>query len=389
MLLSLLFFFLVNVSLIAVSLTFFYKRDSKAFPRLFAGFLCDRGAAQNVMSSGKDYYGILGVAKGASDDEIKKAYRKMALKYHPDKNKEPGAEQKFKDCAEAYDVLSDPKKKSIYDKYGEAGLKGEVPTGGGPTFNGRSGGNQSYHYQFQGDPFQMFSTMFGDDMGFGDIFGGGFSSSGRSGGMRATRSGHNGGGAYYDFGSSGPSHAAPAKQDPPIVNDLPLSLEDLLVGRLKKMKITRRVQEKDGLVRMEEKVLEINVKPGWKSGTKITFRKEGDRRPGHIAADIVFVVKDKPHAHFKREGSDIHYTHKISLKEALCGCTIEVPLLEASKTKILKISNIITPKFFHALEGLGLPDPKTGNRGALRVYFDVQFPGHLNDDQKTALSQIL
>uniref|UniRef100_F1L3M9 DnaJ subfamily B member 5 n=1 Tax=Ascaris suum TaxID=6253 RepID=F1L3M9_ASCSU len=102
---------------------------------------------------GKDYYKVLGIAKSASEDEIKKAYRKMALKYHPDKNKEPGAEAKFKEVAEAYDVLSDPKKKEIYDKYGEDGLKagGE----GGP------GGPGGYHYEFQGDPMRMFAQFFG------------------------------------------------------------------------------------------------------------------------------------------------------------------------------------------------------------------------------------
>lgn len=83
---------------------------------------------------GKDYYKVLGLAKGATDDEIKKAYRKMALKYHPDKNKEPSAEAKFKDVAEAYDVLSDTKKKEIYDKFGEEGLKAD----------GAGGKDQSY-----------------------------------------------------------------------------------------------------------------------------------------------------------------------------------------------------------------------------------------------------
>lgn len=94
----------------------------------------------------KDYYKTLGIAKGASEDEIKKAYRKMALKYHPDKNKEAGAEAKFKEVAEAYDVLSDPKKKDIYDKYGEDGLKANGGEGGVPGMHPGAGG---FHYTFQ------------------------------------------------------------------------------------------------------------------------------------------------------------------------------------------------------------------------------------------------
>lgn len=140
---------------------------------------------------GKDYYKILGLSKGATEDEIKKAYRKMALKYHPDKNKEAGAEAKFKvpkcrnrgrkntrsfqEVAEAYDVLSDPKKKEIYDKYGEEGLKADAMPGGGG-----GGGPSGFHYQFQyvssdevrrksdvfrGDPMRMFAQAFGGNGG--------------------------------------------------------------------------------------------------------------------------------------------------------------------------------------------------------------------------------
>lgn len=115
---------------------------------------------------GKDYYKILGIAKGASDDEIKKAYRKMALKFHPDKNKEPGAENKFKEVAEAYDVLSDAKKKEIYDKYGEEGLKADGMPGGPP---GGAHGPGGFHYTFQGDPMRMFAQAFGGGNMFTDF----------------------------------------------------------------------------------------------------------------------------------------------------------------------------------------------------------------------------
>ena len=104
-------------------------------------------------------------------------------------------------------------------------------------------------------------------------------------------------------------------QDPPIEHDLYVSLEDISRGVTKRMKITRRVVANDGTVRKEDKVLAINVKPGWKSGTKITFQREGDQAPNKIPADIVFIIRDKPHPNFKREGSDLKYTCQISLKE--------------------------------------------------------------------------
>lgn len=117
---------------------------------------------------GKDYYKILGIARGASDEDIKKAYRKLALKYHPDKNKEAGAEEKFKEVAEAYEILSDPKKKEIFDKYGEEGLKmgagGGGPGPGGSTGSSPGGGFNSYTWS--GDPNETFRMFFGSSNPF-------------------------------------------------------------------------------------------------------------------------------------------------------------------------------------------------------------------------------
>jgi len=131
---------------------------------------------------GKDYYKILGLTKGATEEDIKKAYRKLALKYHPDKNKEAGAEEKFKEVAEAYEVLSDPKKKEIFDKYGEEGLKAGGGGGGGPGGAGQQffysnvDPHQTFRMFFNGaDPFAMFFGGEGDDddgPGGGGGFGG-------------------------------------------------------------------------------------------------------------------------------------------------------------------------------------------------------------------------
>merc|ERR1712073_86951 len=120
-------------------------------------------------------------------------------------------------------------------------------------------------------------------------------------------------------------------QDATIEKEVHVSLEDIAKGIEKKMKISRRVYDELGNARAEEKVLTISVKPGWKSGTKITFQREGDQAPNKIPADIVFIIKDKPHPHFRREGSDLKYTCRLTLKEALCGSRTEVPLLGGEK----------------------------------------------------------
>ena len=269
---------------------------------------------------GKNYYSILGIGKDASDDDIKKAYRKMALKYHPDKNKAKDAEDKFKEVAEAYDVLSDPKKKQVYDQYGEEGLKGSGGSSQGPT-----GGN--YTYTFHGDPHETFRMFFGDENPFGSFFssstygpGGGSSQTFHFGGDpmdidNDPFGGFGGGMGMRNFQSMG-GHRPPKRQDPPIQYDMQVALEDIYKGATKKMKITRKVLNPDGRsTRPEDKVLTVEIKPGWKAGTKITFPKEGDQKPNNIPADIVFVIKDKPHNTFTRDGSDLRYKANVSLRD--------------------------------------------------------------------------
>ena len=273
---------------------------------------------------GRDYYKILGISKGAADDEIKKAYRKLALKYHPDKNKAPGAEEKFKEVAEAYEVLSDKKKRDVYDQFGEEGLKGG--SGGGSE---GTGGN--FTYTFHGDPRATFAQFFGTASPFQTFFDLGGTGGPRMFGFQdddmdlddpfATlgRGPGGPGGAFrshsFNFHGGSPSRSKDRLQDPPIEHDLYVTLEDIMRGCTKKMKISRRVLQADGTARKEDKVLTINVKPGWKAGTKITFQKEGDQGRNKIPADIVFIIRDKPHPQFKREGSDVRYTAKLSLKQ--------------------------------------------------------------------------
>lgn len=235
---------------------------------------------------GKQYYNILGIPKNANDDEIKKAYRKLALKYHPDKNKSTGAEEKFKEIAEAYEVLSDKKKRDIYDAYGEEGLKGGIP-GRQSNF-----GQENFTYTFHGDPRATFAQFFGNTDPFQDFFGFDDPFGGTDDNQPFLR--------IFNMSTDNKSSNR-QKQDPPIEYDLRVSLEEILTGCTKNMKITKKVL-RNGRLQREEKLLTINVKSGWKAGTRITFPKEGDQGTNKIPADLVFIIKDKPHHLFKREG---------------------------------------------------------------------------------------
>lgn len=344
---------------------------------------------------GKDFYAILELSKTATEDEIKKSYRRLALKYHPDKNKEPGAEAKFKAIAEAYEVLSDKKKRELYDAFGEDGLNGQMPTGGfGGGGGGRGGANFSYH----GDPHQTFQQFFGTNNPFDMFFGAGGTPTGMDGlggmgGFGGGPSFNMGGSPFGDpFGGAGvrARPSKPKKQDPPIEHTLGVTLEEVNKGCTKRMRINRKITEPNGIERKEEKVIIVNVKPGWKAGTKITFPREGDQHPDSIPADIVFIIKDKPHRQFERENSDIVYKMKINLKDALTGTEIQVPNLDSDQLIRLNIQDVIAPNSSRRISGRGLPYPKDpSKRGDLIVKFDIQFPSSLTETQKRKLSEIL
>ncbi|KAG9508537.1 DnaJ protein-like 1, partial [Fragariocoptes setiger] len=355
---------------------------------------------------GKDYYKILGVSKSANDDEIKKAYRKLALKYHPDKNKSAGAEEKFKEIAEAYEILSDKKKRDIYDQVGEEGLK--AGAGGGGSSNGggfQPGPGGTHTYTFHGDPYKTFEQFFHASSPLGSMFsqggGGGFQNlfdfqemdtsegnmfggHGMGGGFSRQPHGHHG------YSASGPGTQKKAKQDEPIEKDLPITLEEVMSGTTKKMKITRRVVGAEGRTTTEDKVLAINVKPGWKAGTKVTFPREGDRHPHSTPADIIFIIKDKPHPVFKRDGPDLKYTAKITLKQALsCNSRVRVPTLGGEPTT-LELTRIVSPSTTMRIPGKGLPYSKEpSRRGDIIVNFDIIFPISLTEPARQIICDVL
>lgn len=331
---------------------------------------------------GKNFYKILGIERNATDEEIKKAYRKLALKFHPDKNKSPEAEDRFKEIAEAYEILSDKKKRAQFDKYGEDGLKEGMVGPDGEQFT------------YQKDARATFAQFFGNTNPFGIFFGTDDPTQVFETQTISMSAGAGDDNIYY-FGPqfSTPFNAEPSRkrqpQDPPIERDLFVSLEDINEGCEKKMKISRMTVI-NGQECKEEKVLKINVKPGWKAGTKITFSEEGDRTPGKIPADIVFIIRDKPHSLFRREGSNLRYTASITLKQALCGSEIQVPILNNDFIVLQTYGEIIKNETVRRIPGRGLPLPKDiTQRGDLLVSFNICFPDKLQQATKDILNEVL
>ncbi|CAE8618318.1 unnamed protein product [Polarella glacialis] len=344
---------------------------------------------------GRDYYAILGASRDAKQDDIKKAYRKSALKWHPDKNqdKKEEAEEKFKEIAEAFDVLSDPDKRAIYDQYGEEGLKGGAPgpggTGGpggpgGPGFGSpggpggpgfATGGPGNFSYQFSGDPNDIFARFFKDSFQRSSSFGGSpfQDMSGMYGGM-----GGMGGmpGMPGMPGMSGMGMGGMAAR--PAMFDLACTLE-----------VKRKFSS---LQRDAEAVLEVKVKPGWKAGTKVTFGGEGDELGNSgQAQDIVFVIREKKHEIFSREGSNLLAHRRIPLVDALTGFKVDIPTLD-SQERILRVNirDMVTPNYSKVVKGEGMPSSKNpGVKGDLIITFDIVYPQSMSEDAKEQLKKIL
>jgi len=323
---------------------------------------------------GKNYYTVLGIDKNASQEDIKKAYRKSALKWHPDKNRErqEEASEKFREIAEAYDVLSDPEKKRIYDQFGEEGLKGGPRPEEGPPFNGPGGPSHGgFSYQFNGDPNDIFARFFKDSFQRSSSFA---ESPFEDGG------GLFGGGMFPMGGEHGRKR--------PAIFDLHCSLEDLYNGTTRKLKVKRT---STSLQRADEAVLEIAVKPGWKPGTKVTFQGEGDEfgNSGQ-AQDVVFIIREKRHPLYTREGSNLLHHRKIPLVDALTGFKFDLPHLEPDKTLRIAVNEIVTPTYTKVVKGKGMPSSKDpAEKGDLVVTFDIVYPKELPADSKERLKQVL
>ncbi|KAE8124101.1 hypothetical protein FH972_019011 [Carpinus fangiana] len=308
--------------------------------------------------------------------------------WHPDKNpaNKREAEAKFKQISEAYDVLSDPQKRQIYDLYGEEALKsGQFPPP--PPASSRAGGSHSHHQHYYNHGRQQHPTSFrfnprdAEDI-YAEIFGS--ESNGNAGGA---------GGGARAFGRDGffraPSGGSAPRKAAPLEIMLPCSLEELYKGAKKKMRISRNVYDISGNFRTLDEILTIEIKPGWKKGTKITFSEKGNQEPGVIPADVIFMVDEKLHALYKRDGNDLVVNQEITLLEALTGKTLDLTTLDG-RSLMIPLTDIIKPGADFIVPNEGMPiSREPGRKGNLRVKFDVKYPSRLTAEQKSDLKRVL
>ena len=353
------------------------------------------------MANKRDYYEVLGLQKGASDDEIKRAYRSLAKKYHPDVNKEPGAEEKFKEINEAYGVLSDPDKKARYDQFGF-----DDPMGGGTGFGGADG-------------FSGFSGFGGFEDIISNLFGGG---------RRSNPNGPRNGGdiekkmsitfeeavfgckkkirlavdeACMQCGGSGAASKADIKTCPKCNGRGRVIMRQQTIFGVSQMEtacpdckgtgkvITKRCPSCGGAGRVKTtKDVEINIPAGMQTG--MTMRMEGYGQSGvngGMPGDLYISFICGEHEQFKRDGQDIILEIPISFSQAALGDTIEVPTIDGNVA--VKIPAGTQPNTKLRLKGRGTKNPKGGSsRGDQYIICKVVVPDNLSSEEKKIIQDL-
>lgn len=346
-------------------------------------------------------YNILGVSKNASESEIKKAYRKLAIKFHPDKNKESGAEDKFKEIGSAYEVLRDKEKRAQYDNFGEDGLKMM-----------KDGGSHN--------PFVLFSNIFGNGSPFGSMPG--F----RSNNSRPIRSRDRiekvnvslnnlyncttikinlnkqikcpscrGTGGLYENSiircdkCNGKGKIMRVIQVGPGMIQQSFHMCDICNGRGDRAKVNEICKSCEGKrIIKKQKQIEVTLGNGIKHGEKIVIHGEADEHPDCVqTGDLVLVINELKDDVFMRNGMNLYITQVILLSDALCGGKFIIEHMDQRKL-FVEYNNIITPNMKMKIIGEGMAN-KDGDRGDLIVEFKIRFPSKLSEERKVYLRKLL
>ena len=360
--------------------------------------------------SKRDFYEILGVAKSAGADEIKKAYRKVAMKFHPDRN--PGdkeAEDKFKEAAEAYEVLSDTDKRARYDRYGHAGV-------GGAAGGGFGGGGMNMD-----DIFSHFGDIFGGGGGgFGDFFGGGGNGRGRSQGVRGSNlrvrikltfeeiaKGATKNIKVKKYVHCNTCNGSGAKDASSIQTCTTChgsgqvrKVQNTFLGQMQTVNtcptchgqgstITSKCTscKGDGRVYAEETVT-IDIPAGVQAGMQLSLSGKGNAgERGGMAGDLIVLIEEEPHKELQREGLNAVYDLYISFTDAVFGINIEVPTIDG-KAKIKIPAGTQSGKILR-LKGKGFPDVHNHyHKGDQLIHISVWTPQHLSPEEKDALEKL-
>lgn len=354
--------------------------------------------------SKRDYYDILGISRNATETEIKKAYRQMALKFHPDKN--PGnkeAEEKFKEAAEAYEILSNSEKRARYDQYGHEGMKG-MPGGG-------FGGGMSMD-----DIFSQFGDIFG-------AFGGGFSGYGGGGSRRRVRKGTNlrvkvkltleeiangvekkikvnklvgcstcdGTGAAGGSAFSGCSHCNGTGQVTRVTNTFLGQMQTSSTCPYcngEGQTITNKCTTCSGSGTTKgEEVISLNIPAGVNDGIQLSVGGKGNAAPrGGVPGDLIVQVEELPHPELIRNGTNILYDHFISFPEAAMGTSVEIPTIEG-KVRIKIEAGTQSGKVLR-LKGKGIPSLNGYGKGDQLININVWTPKNLNKEERETLNKL-
>jgi molecular chaperone DnaJ len=360
--------------------------------------------------SKRDYYEVLGVGKGASADEIKKSYRKVAMQYHPDRN--PGdkaAEEKFKEAAEAYEILSDNDKKAQYDRYGHAGVSGNGRGG----FGGGGGMNMD-------DIFSQFGDVFGDDL-FGSFFGGGQRRGGgqRSRGIRGSNlriklkltyeeiaKGVNKNIKVKKYVSCSTCGGNGAKDKSSIQtcstcggSGQVRKVQNTFLGQMQTVTTCpscsgegTTITSKCGTCKGEgrvfnEETVSMDIPAGVVEGMQLNISGKGNAgERGGSPGDLIILIEEEPHKELQREGLNVVYDFHISFTDAVFGIQAEVPTIDG-RAKIKIPAGTQSGKIFR-LKGKGFPNVNSYEKGDQLVHVNVWTPQHVSSEEKAMLDKL-